>query len=73
MMVQLFGGDHPDTMSAPNVACLSQALTKSPPKRQRILLKVIIVNSALLAAVMLFCSNFKHYLLRKYVSYYKEF
>ena len=40
MFVQLFGGDHPDTLSAPNLACLAQTLTKTSPKRQRILLKV---------------------------------
>ena len=40
MFVQLFGGDHPDTMNAENMASVAQTLTRSTPKRQKILLKV---------------------------------
>ncbi|CAK8696805.1 serine/threonine-protein kinase ULK4-like isoform X2 [Clavelina lepadiformis] len=41
MMVQLYGGDHPDTMKPDNMNCLAHVLSNSTPKTQRIILKLI--------------------------------
>nr|XP_039253337.1 LOW QUALITY PROTEIN: serine/threonine-protein kinase ULK4-like [Styela clava] len=41
MLVQLYGGDHPDTMADENMECLAEALSKAQPKQQKILLKII--------------------------------
>ncbi|XP_002125058.2 serine/threonine-protein kinase ULK4 [Ciona intestinalis] len=41
LLVQLYGGDHPDTMLTKNMNSLAAALTVANPKNQRILLKLI--------------------------------
>merc|ERR1719322_430051 len=41
LLVQLFGGDHPDTMRIENMEYFAQALVKSSTKSQRILLKLL--------------------------------
>ena len=41
LLVQLYGGDHPDTFSIENMNILAQTLLQSTPKSQRIILKLI--------------------------------
>jgi len=45
LLVQLYGGDHPNTFTVQNMKCLSSALHCANHKTQRILLKVNIVFS----------------------------
>lgn len=41
LLVQLYGGDHPDTLSIENMNILAQTLLQCSPKSQRIILKLI--------------------------------
>lgn len=40
MLVQLYAGDHPDTLADENMEGLATALLRSQPKQQKVLLKV---------------------------------